>query len=84
MCYWFVGNKLSIKSTLFTTKNKKKKIGTLNVKSGEIKIKQYSKITYLGCELDENLPRENITLKAINNTNGLDSSTGKTNSCHYI
>ena len=40
MCYWFVCKKLSIKSTLFTTENKKKKIGTLNVKSGEIKIKQ--------------------------------------------
>ena len=63
ICDWFVDNKLSIhfrddktKSILFSTKNKKKKTGTLEIKYSSINIKQYSKITYLGCELDENLP----------------------------
>ena len=58
ICDWFVDNKLSIhfgkdkaKSILFSTKNKKKKIGTLEIKYGNINIKQYSKVTY------ENLTR---------------------------
>ena len=61
-CDWFVDNKLSIhfgedktKSILFSTKNKKKKIGTLEIKYGNNNIKQYSKVTYLGCKLDENM-----------------------------
>ena len=65
ICDWFVDNKLSIhfgedktKSILFSTKNKKKKIGTLEIKYGNINIKQYSKVTYLGCELDKNLSGE--------------------------
>ena len=44
---WFVNNKLSIhfgdnqtKSILFSTKNKKKKIGTLEIKYRNIIIKQ--------------------------------------------
>ena len=60
ICDWFVENKLNThfgedetKSILFFTKNKKKKIGTLEIKYGNINIKQYSKVTYLGCELDE-------------------------------
>ena len=59
ICDWFVDNKLSIdfgedktKSILFSTKSKKKKIGTLEIKYGNINIKLYSKVTYLGCELD--------------------------------
>ena len=60
MCDWFVNNKLSIhfgedktKSIPFFTKNKMKKIGTLEIKYGSINIKQCSKVTYLGCELDK-------------------------------
>ena len=72
ICDWFVDNKLSIhfgkdkgKSILFSTKNKKKKIGTLEIKYGNINIKQYSKVTYLGCELDGNLSGEAMVLKVI-------------------
>ena len=70
---WFVDNKLSIhfgkdkiKSILFSTKNRKRKIGTLDIQYGDVQIKQYSKVTYLGCELDENLSGEDMALKVIN------------------
>ena len=76
ICDWFVDNRLSIhfggdktKSILFSTKNKKKKIGILEIKYGNINIKQYSKVTYLGCELDENLSGEAMALKVINKIN---------------
>ena len=62
ICNWFVDSKLlfhfgedKTKSILFSTKNKRKKAGALQIKYGNINIKQYSKVTYLGCELDENL-----------------------------
>ena len=76
ICDWFVGNKLGIhfwgyktKSILFSTKNRKSKIGTLDIKYGDFKIKQYSKVTYLGSELDENLSEEAMTLKVMNKIN---------------
>ena len=57
---WFVDNKLSIhfgenrtQSILFSTKNRKRKIETLDIQYGDVKIKQYSKVTCLGCELEE-------------------------------
>ena len=57
ICDWFVDNKLSIhfgedktKSILFSTKNRKRKIETLDTKYDDVKIKQYSKVIYLGCE----------------------------------
>ena len=50
ICDWFVDNKLSIhfgedktKSILFSTKNRKRKIGTLDIQYGDVQIKQYSK-----------------------------------------
>ena len=77
ICDGFVDNKLSIhfgddktKFILFSTKNKKKKIGTLEIKYGNINIKQYSKVTYLGCELDENLSGEIMAFKVIYKING--------------
>ena len=70
---WFVDNKLIIhlrgdktKSILFSTKSKKKKIGALEIKYGNINIKRYSKVNYLGCELDKNLSGEAMALKVIN------------------
>ena len=76
ICGWFVDNKLGIhfgiyktKPILFSIKDKKKKIGTLEIKYGNINIKQYSKVTYLGCELDENLSGEAMALKVINKIN---------------
>ena len=48
ICDWFVDNKLSIhfgedktKPILFSTKNRKRAIGTLDIQYGNIKIKQY-------------------------------------------
>ena len=64
-----MNNKLSIhfgedktKSVLFSTKNRKRKIGTLDIQYGNIKIKQYSKVAYLDCEFDESLSGEAIVL----------------------
>ena len=52
ICDWFVDNKLSIyfgedktKYILFSAKNRKRKIGTLDIQYGYVKIKQYSKVT---------------------------------------
>ena len=77
ICDWFVDYKLSIhfgedkiKSILFSTKSRKRKIGTLGIQHGDVKIKQYSKVTYLGCKLDESLLGEAIALKVINKING--------------
>ena len=36
-------------SILCSTENRKSKIGTLDIQYGDVKIKQYSKVTYLGC-----------------------------------
>ena len=60
---WFVDNKLSIhfgedktKSILFSSKSKIKKASPLNIQYKGKKVKQYSKVTYLGCIFDETLP----------------------------
>ena len=52
ICDWFVDNKLGIrfgedktKSIVFSTKNRKRKIGTLDIQYGYVKIKQYSKVS---------------------------------------
>merc|ERR1712034_115796 len=70
LCDWFVDNKLSIhfgedktKSILFTSKNKLKKVGDLSIHHGDIQIKQHSKVTYLGCILDEDLSGESMATK---------------------
>ena len=70
---WFEDKKLHIhfgedktKSILFSTKNRKRKIETLDIEYGNIKIKQYSKVTHLGCGLDESLLGEAMALKIIN------------------
>ena len=74
---WFVDNKLSIhfgedktKSILFASKRKIKSARKLNVKYKNIKIKQHSQVTYLGCVLDETLCGEPMALKALNKING--------------
>ena len=76
ICDWFVDNKLSIhfgddktKSILFATKFKIKKVRKLNIKYGDIQIKQHSKVKYLGCMLDETMSRETMTLSVINKIN---------------
>ena len=54
----------------FSTKNRKRKIGTMDKQNGDVKFKQYLKVTYLGCELDESLSEEAMGLKVINKING--------------
>ena len=65
LCEWFIDNKLSIhfveektKSILFGTKGHLNNQTDLNIKYSDIKIKQHSKVTYLGCILDSNLSGE--------------------------
>ena len=72
LCEWFVVNKLSthlreekIKCILFGSKLKLKNAGKLNIMYNEIEIKEYSKVTYLGCLLDEEMSEESMELKAI-------------------
>ena len=59
LCDWFIENKLSIhlgkdkvKSILFGTKLYIKRAEPLNIVYGDVKIKQYIEVTYLGCILD--------------------------------
>ena len=73
---WFVNNKLSIhfgkdkaKSILLATKFKIKKVRKLNIKYGDIQIKQHSKVKYLGCMLDETMSRKTMALSVINKIN---------------
>ena len=42
----------------------------MDIQYGDVKIKQYSKVTYLGCELDDSLSGEAMALKVINKING--------------
>ena len=76
ICDWFVNNKLSIhfdddrtKSMFFASKFKIKNVKKLNVKYGNIQIKQHSKVKYLGCMLDETMSRETMALSVINKIN---------------
>ena len=77
ICDWFVDNKLSIhfgedktKSILFAPINKcRKNSNKLNISYGSIQIKQYSKVTYLGCILDESLSGEPMALNVISKLN---------------
>ena len=76
LCEWFVVNKLSthrreekIKCILFGSKLKLKNAGKLNIMYNEIEIKEYSKVTYLGCLLDEEISEESMELKTIKKIN---------------
>ena len=73
LCDWFVDNKLSIhfgedktKSILFSSiKNSK----PLNTQYKDINIKQYSKVTYLGCIFDETLSSDSMARHVTNKVN---------------
>ena len=72
LCEWFIDNKLNIhfgqdekKYILFGAKQKLENAGKLNMMYNGIEIKQYSKVTHLGCLLDETMSREWMTLKTI-------------------
>ena len=76
LCDWFIDNKLNIhlsegkiKSNFFGTKFNIKRVEPLNIVYGNIKIKQYSKVTYLGCILDESLSGESMALHVLNTNN---------------
>ena len=50
----------------FASKRKIKKIPKLKINYKNIQIKQHSKVTYLGCILDETMSGESVALKVIN------------------
>ena len=76
ICEWFAHNRLSIhfgedktKSILFASKHKIKRVPKLKIKYKNIQIKEHSKVTHLGCILDETMSGESIALKVINKIN---------------
>ena len=76
LCEWFIDNKLSVhfgeektKSILFGTKRQLKDQRDLNLKYGDIEIKQHSKVTYLGYSLDNILSGEHMAAKILNTIN---------------
>ena len=76
LCDWFIDNKLSIhlgedktKSIIFETKFNIKRAEPLNIVYGNVKIKQYTHVTYLSCILDESLSGESMALQVLNKFN---------------
>ena len=70
MVDWFVNNKLSLhfgegetKFSLFSPKHRSKSIGEIDISYKDVKIKQYSVVTYLGWVLDEYLTKVTSELK---------------------
>ena len=53
-------------SLLFATKFKIKVVRKLNVKYGDIQIKQHSKVKFSGCMLDETISGETMAIFVIN------------------
>lgn len=72
LCDWFVDNtfihfdKDKTKSILFSNKHKPKKSRPLNIQYKNINTKQYTKVTYLGCILDEAISGASMALHVIN------------------
>ena len=69
---WFIDNKLSVhfsqdktKSILFGTKHKLRNAKALNIVYNGIEIKQYEKVKYVGCILDQSLSGESMALNII-------------------
>ena len=76
ICHWFVNSKLRIrfgedktKSILLSSKYKVKKAIPLNIQYKGKKVKQYSKVTYLGSMFDEILFGESMATHVINKVN---------------
>ena len=76
LCDWLIENKLSIhlgeektKSILFGSKRKLKNNDKLNIRRGDIDIKQHSRVTYLGCILDCNMSGEYMATKVLQRIN---------------
>ena len=73
LCEWFIDNKLSIhfgEQKTKPTKGHLKNQTDLNIKYGDIKIKQHNNVTYLGCILDNNLFGEPMVIKVLGLVNG--------------
>ena len=77
LCDWFVENKLSIhfgedktKCIVFGSWKKLKNLVPLVIQRGDIEIRQYTKVTYLWCELDHTLSGESMVTKVIGKING--------------
>ena len=75
-CDWSVDNKLCIhfgeektKSILLGSQHKIKKSEPLNIQYNDIKIKQYSKVTYLGSIFDKTLSGEFMAIHVIHKIN---------------
>ena len=60
---------IKLSQILFASKMKVKKVSKLDITYNNIKIKQHSKVTYLGCILDETLNGESMALRVINKIN---------------
>ena len=70
MVDWFVDDNPSvhlgeekIKSIPFSLKHSSKSIGQIDISYKDVKIKQYSKVTYLGCVLDKCLTGESMAIQ---------------------
>ena len=78
-CWEFTVGRIKLDLSFSSPQTEKRIFGTLDIQNGDIKIKQYSKVTYLGCELHESLLGEAMALKVKNKINGmLKFFTGKT------
>ena len=75
LCNGFVDNKLSLhfsqgkKGILFGGKHKLRNAKALNIVCNSTEIKQYEKVKYLGCILEQNLSRESVALNVIDKVN---------------
>ena len=65
---WFADNKLSVHS-VFGTKLKLRNGKALNIACNDKAIKQYEKVKYLGCILDQSLSGESMALNVIDKVN---------------
>ena len=77
LCDWFVENKLSIhfgedktKSILFGTGKRLKNLEEMDIRRGEIKIKQHSSVNYLGCTFDKSLSGVEMATKVTKTVSG--------------
>ena len=70
MVDWFVDDNPSvhfaeekIKSILFSLKHISKSLGQIDISYKDVKTKQYSKVSYLGCVLDKFLTGESMAMQ---------------------
>ena len=62
--------KYTAKSIVWVHRKKLKNLYKLDVRRGDIKIKQHTSVTYLGCELDQYLSGESMVTKVLGKING--------------